>query len=85
VSFVVDLTERRRLERDQEEARARELAARAIARQMDQFFATASHDIRTPVTAVLGFVQLALTCATKLAEVVRAQDGKAADCARYSE
>lgn len=78
VSFVVDLTERKRLEREREEVRASELAARTVARQMDQFFAVASHDIRAPVSAVAGFVQLAHMRAAKLAEVVKAQDGKAA-------
>jgi PAS domain S-box-containing protein len=60
VAFVVDLTERKWLEREWEEARARELAVREVNRQLDEFFATAAHDIRGPVAATKGQAQLAL-------------------------
>ena len=60
VAFVVDLTERKWLEREWEEARARELAVREVNRQLDEFFATAAHDIRGPVAAAKGQAQLAL-------------------------
>ena len=78
---MVDLTERKRLEHEREEAQARELAAHEVAYQMDQFFALASHDIRAPVTAVGGLVQLARTRATRLVASLQAQDGKATDVA----
>lgn len=60
VGVVLDLTERKRLEREREDAQGRELAVREVNRHMDQFFATAAHDIRNPVTVVKGNVQLAL-------------------------
>src|SRR5258708_9963287 len=50
-----DVTERNQLEREREEARANELASREVNRHMDEFLATAAHDLRQPVTsAVLG-------------------------------
>lgn len=55
-----DITERKRLEREQEESQARELAVREVNRHLDQFFITAAHDIRTPVSTTSGGVQMAL-------------------------
>lgn len=52
--------ERKRLERERNEARARELALRDVTRHMDQFVATAAHDIRSPVATARGNIQLAL-------------------------
>jgi len=50
-----DVTERNQLEREREEARANELASREVNRHMDEFLATAAHDLRQPVTsAVMG-------------------------------
>lgn len=67
-SYVLrDVTDQRRveekrkqLEREREEARARELALREVTRHMDQFLATAAHDIRAPVATAHGTTQLAL-------------------------
>jgi PAS domain S-box-containing protein len=79
--FSEDLTERKRLQQEREEARARELAAREVARQLDQFFAMAAHDIRSPVTAVQGTVALAQSKATTLAEALEAHGGTEAGMA----
>lgn len=59
VLLLSDRTERNQLVREREEARARELAAQELAEQLDQFFAMASHDIRSPVTALSGAAQYA--------------------------
>ncbi len=58
VSVLHDMTERRRLEREREDARIREEAARDANQRMERFLAIASHDLRIPVTAALGSVQL---------------------------
>jgi len=60
VAYVVDLTERKWLEREREEARASELAVREVTQHMDEFLATASHDLRNPVAVLQGNAQLAL-------------------------
>jgi PAS domain S-box-containing protein len=72
VNFVLDLTERKRLEREREAAHASELAAQDVAKQLDAFLATAAHDIRSPVTVISGQVQLALRRAERLAEAIGA-------------
>jgi PAS domain S-box-containing protein len=59
VLLLSDRTVLRRMESEREQAEARELAAQEVARQLDQFFAIASHDIRSPVTALGGFIQVA--------------------------
>ena len=41
---------------------------------MDEFFAVAAHDIRSPVAAVAGNVQLAQRRAARLSEVLRSQE-----------
>jgi PAS domain S-box-containing protein len=59
IGSAIDITEREQLKQEREEAEAREWAASEVAHHMDQFFAVAAHDIRSPVTAVVGNVQLA--------------------------
>lgn len=73
VSVLHDTTERNRLEREREEARGGELDARAVALQLDEFFAMASHDIRSPVTALSGNVQLASVRARRLEAALKAR------------
>jgi signal transduction histidine kinase len=67
------MTERRRLEREREAARANELATREVNRRMEQFLATAAHDTRTPLTATLGYVELAQRQFQRLAAAVRSE------------
>ncbi len=54
-----DITERERLTRARAQAEARELAAWEINRRLDEFFITAAHDIRNPVSVVKGNAQIA--------------------------
>jgi signal transduction histidine kinase len=67
VAVSRDVTAYRRLERERAAAHASELAAQEVAQQLDGFFAMAAHDIRTPVTVVSGYVDLALQRAARLA------------------
>jgi PAS domain S-box-containing protein len=52
VGQLEDITARKRLEQEREEARARELALREIAVQMDTFLGIASHELKTPLTSL---------------------------------
>jgi signal transduction histidine kinase len=74
VLLLSDRTERTRLEREREQARTRELAAQEVARQLDQFFAIASHDVRSPATVVGGYVQVAQLRAQQLATSLAPED-----------
>jgi signal transduction histidine kinase len=78
VSVLHDMTERRRLEREREAARARaeaaradELAAREASRRMEEFLAVAAHDLRAPLTAVVGFLDLAARQTERLLAAAR--------------
>jgi PAS domain S-box-containing protein len=65
-----DITERESMQREQEEARANELALREANRRMDEFLGIVSHELRTPLTTIKGNVQLArLRLRTSLREV----------------
>jgi signal transduction histidine kinase len=68
VGIFRDQTEQKRLAREREEARAHELALEDIARHMDEFLATASHDLRTPLTVVKSRMQIALRRIMRLRE-----------------
>jgi PAS domain S-box-containing protein len=74
VGFSLDLTERHRLEREREAARASELAAEHVAQQLDQFFALAAHDIRTPVTTLSGNLELAQRLVCRLVRAKEIQE-----------
>src|SRR5258706_15122831 len=71
VCVLHDQTERNRLAREREAARADELAAREAGRRLEQFLATAAHDLRTPLTATIGYLDLAQRQAERLAAAVR--------------
>jgi signal transduction histidine kinase len=59
VTDVRDVTEHNCLEREREAARADEQAARTASRRMEEFLATAAHDLRSPLTATVGYLDLA--------------------------
>jgi signal transduction histidine kinase len=69
VLVLRDLTERNRLEHERQAARADELAAREANRRMEQFLATAAHDLRTPLSTTLGYLDLAERQTERLASV----------------
>jgi signal transduction histidine kinase/integral membrane sensor domain MASE1 len=71
VNILHDQTERKRLERERADARASELAQREVNRHMEQFLATASHDLRTPITGVVLGIDLAQRRLQQLAAAVR--------------
>jgi signal transduction histidine kinase len=71
VNILRDQTERNQLEREREAARAGELAQREVNRHMEQFLATASHDLRTPLTAAVGYLDLAQLQVERLADAVQ--------------
>jgi signal transduction histidine kinase len=71
VVVMHDRTERNRLEHERAAARANLLAAREASRRMETFVATASHDLRSPLTAVVGYIDLAKRQSEQLAAVAR--------------
>jgi signal transduction histidine kinase len=51
--------ERERLQREREEARSSALALSEVNRRMDEFLGIAGHEMRTPLTTIIGNMQLA--------------------------
>jgi len=58
VLVMRDQTERKRLEREREEARAHELALRELDQRKDEFLNILGHEIQTPLSSVQGYIQL---------------------------
>lgn len=81
IAVVEDISARKRAEREREEARASELAAQEVTQQLDQFFAMAAHDIRSPLTTLSGSVQIASLRAQRLVAALEAPDGQAVELA----
>jgi len=85
ISLVASATERarRRAMQERDEAQARELAAlRLVQERMDEFLAIASHDLRTPVAATVGFIDIAARRCERLAAAAR---GEGPDLVRLVE
>jgi signal transduction histidine kinase len=63
IGVAMDITERKRAEAEREaaleQARAAQRIAEDAARMKDEFLAALSHELRTPMTAVLGWLHLA--------------------------
>jgi PAS domain S-box-containing protein len=74
VSVIHDQTARMQLEREREVARAQELATREVSKRMEVFLATAAHDVRTPLSAVTGYIALAQSRLGRLAPVAREEN-----------
>jgi signal transduction histidine kinase len=68
-----DVAWRKRLEREREDARAAELALRETTTRMDEFLATAAHDLRSPLTVAVGSIDLAHSRFLRLASAVTAR------------
>lgn len=68
-----DASWRTGLERERQEARASELAMREVTERMDEFIATAAHDLRSPLTVAMGTTALAVSRFERLASTVLAQ------------
>jgi signal transduction histidine kinase len=71
VSILHDQTEPKRLERENEAARARELALREVNERLDTFVSIAAHDLRHPVAVSKMAVELAQRQVLKAAAQVR--------------
>jgi PAS domain S-box-containing protein len=76
ISFVLDLSERKRAEAERLELLEREQAARAAAeeanRTKDDFLAVVSHELRAPLNSILGWAKLLQSRALDAATTERA-------------
>jgi signal transduction histidine kinase len=71
VCVIRDQTERTQLEREREEAHAKELATREVNQRMEEFLATAAHDVRTPLAALTGYIGLTQSRLNRLDSTVQ--------------
>jgi len=73
VLVLRDLTERNRLAREGEAARADELAACKASQRLETYLATAAHDLRAPLTTIVGYIDLAERQAERLAATAQGE------------
>lgn len=62
-----DISWRKRLEREREEAHASELALKETTQRLDEFLATAAHDLRSPLAVTTTAIDLAISRVERLA------------------
>lgn len=78
IAVVIDITERKRAEAEREVILGREQAARAEAEQAnrlkDEFLATVSHELRSPLNSIFGWVRLLQSASLNEVETHRALD-----------
>jgi PAS domain S-box-containing protein len=77
--LVALVLQRDRLFREREEGRVRELALQETTQRMDEFLATASHDLRSPLTVTMGSLDIVTRRFERLAAAVLAQTPSLAD------
>lgn len=65
-----DITWRKHLERESEEAHDSELALKETAQRLDEFLANAAHDLRSPLTVATTAIDLAISRIERLASAV---------------
>ncbi|MGH9850238.1 MAG: hybrid sensor histidine kinase/response regulator, partial [Blastocatellia bacterium] len=73
VAVLIDITDRKRAEREREQLLKQEKAARAEAqaanRSKDEFLAVVSHELRSPLNSILGYTRLLRTGMADAAEI----------------
>ena len=73
VAVVIDITDRKRAEREREQFLKQEKAARAVAQaanqSKDEFLAMVSHELRSPLNSILGYARLLRAGATDLTQI----------------
>jgi signal transduction histidine kinase len=69
-----DISWRRHLEREREDARASELALKETTQRLDEFLATAAHDLRSPLAVTTTAIDLAASRFERLVSAIHAQN-----------
>lgn len=65
IAFISDISERKRTEEELINKKAELLQSKVIQEKKDEFLSIASHELKTPLTTIKAFTQLALSAANK--------------------